>query len=377
VLEILNNTDTAQVKSNLVPQTFEDVDIFNFIQLGIGSSASDTTQVSESTALTLKPGPIIEETLAAQEALQVKGNYKLTYAEALELRELLLRAYPTQLTDSVAVAELMKAVRSSLILEGLRISDPLVPAAIYRPVFAEALRLSDSLRNFFGEDASDSVTLTESVARTFYPTKSVSDSMTLADVLGQSLIFRLTAAEELDISDTEVLKMIFKPALAEGFEISAAYVAPNGSITTWVVNTENAAVTEYSNYAFNSFAQMGYKYLGASSSGLYELNGDTDSGTDIISVIKTGLSQIGGSRFTMFKAAYLGVRGGGDYVLRLETGDGRYYDYNVIAQDMQTTKIRLGKGLRARYFSFQLTSAGQDFDLDSVEFVPIMAQRRV
>ena len=44
---------------------------------------------------------------------------------------------------------------------------------------------------------------------------------------------------------------------------------------------------------------------------------------------------------------------------------------------MKTTKVNLGKGLRARYFAFELVSTGQDFDLDTLEFIPLVAQRRV
>ena len=149
------------------------------------------------------------------------------------------------------------------------------------------------------------------------------------------------------------------------------------SHTTWAVNTNTGAVTEYTNYDFNSFAQMGLKYLGASSNGLYELNGDTDAGTSIIGQLKSGLLQFSGSRFTGFKAAYLGVRGTGDVLLKLVTGDGVTRTYTVTLDSMRTTKVTMGKGIRARYFSFELIGTGQDFDVDTVEFVPIMAQRRV
>jgi hypothetical protein len=173
------------------------------------------------------------------------------------------------------------------------------------------------------------------------------------------------------------LQAIFSPEINEGLEITALYLAPGSEITTWAVNTRTAAVSEYTNFEFNSFAQMGNKYLAASSTGLYELVGDDDAGTDIIARIKSGLMQWGSSRFTLFKAAYLGVRGPGDFVLRMETGDGTTYDYSVTTTDMRTTKVRLGKGLRTRYFAFELISDGQDFDLDSIEFVPLVAERRV
>jgi hypothetical protein len=44
---------------------------------------------------------------------------------------------------------------------------------------------------------------------------------------------------------------------------------------------------------------------------------------------------------------------------------------------MITTRVQVGKGLRARYYAFELeTVDGQDFDLESIEFVPLVVQRR-
>jgi hypothetical protein len=64
--------------------------------------------------------------------------------------------------------------------------------------------------------------------------------------------------------------------------------------------------------------------------------------------------------------------------LRLTTGPGAYYDYLVKARPMQTTRVTLGKGLRARYFKYELIAIdGHDFDLDNIEFLPIVSQRRV
>jgi hypothetical protein len=165
--------------------------------------------------------------------------------------------------------------------------------------------------------------------------------------------------------------------MVEGVEISAAYLSPGGGITTWALNTNTAAVTEYSGYDFNSFAKLGRHYVGASNEGIFSLDGDTDDGTDIISRIKSGFAQFSGSKFTSFKAAYLGVRGEGDFILRVVDGEGKSYDYAVSTRNTRSTKVHMGKGLRARYFSFELISTGQDFDLDTVEFIPIAETRRV
>ena len=63
--------------------------------------------------------------------------------------------------------------------------------------------------------------------------------------------------------------------------------------------------------------------------------------------------------------------------LKLHTGDGKTYAYKVNASSMRTTRVKFGKGLRSRYLSWELISEGADFDLDTVEFVPISSQRRV
>ena len=64
-------------------------------------------------------------------------------------------------------------------------------------------------------------------------------------------------------------------------------------------------------------------------------------------------------------------------MLKIITGEGLTVVYSLTADSMQSTKIHVGKGLRTRYFAFELISTGQDFDLDTLEFVPLVVQRRV
>jgi hypothetical protein len=48
----------------------------------------------------------------------------------------------------------------------------------------------------------------------------------------------------------------------------------------------------------------------------------------------------------MIKDVYLGLRGAGDYVLKIITADGKTYIYAVNAKDAATTKVTVGKGLQ-------------------------------
>jgi hypothetical protein len=192
------------------------------------------------------------------------------------------------------------------------------------------------------------------------------------------LLLNVVASETIEITPEQALGMILGQTVAEGIAINAGYIEPNGSFTTWTMNTRTGAVAEYSNYEFNSFARVGNKYVGATSQGLFELLGDTDDGTNIIAELKGGYFQFGGTHLSRLKGAFIAAAGEeGNYVLRIETKDGEVYDYRISARNGRSSQFHMGKGQRSRYFAYTLTSAGQDFTLDTLEFVPVVLQRRV
>jgi hypothetical protein len=284
---------------------------------------------------------------------------------------------PVALAETIGLDPLLQAQHSIIVAESLGLLPALLPNLIYGKSVEEVVGFADNLAQFFAGNIVETIGLDETMTGTGLLPGSVSETLGLAETYTSNLVLRVTAEEELGLEDTELLNLIYTGDISDGLELTAAYISPGGGFTTWAMNTRTGAVTEYSNYQFNSFAAMGSKYLGANENGLYELNGDDDDGEDIIAQIKSGFAQWAGARFTLFKGIYLGVRGEGDFVLRLTTGDGSTYNYGVSTRNMRSTKVHLGKGLRARYFAFELISTGQDFDLESIEFVPLIADRRV
>ena len=135
---------------------------------------------------------------------------------------------------------------------------------------------------------------------------------------------------------------------------------------------------KYTNYNFNSFTPIGVKYLAAGPNGVYELNGDTDAGTDIIAKARSGYAQFNSTKMSGIKGCYLAIRGEGLVYIKILAGDGREYIYQAKTQpELTNTKINIGKGLRTRYLAFELITTGQDFDMDTLEFVPMLSDRRV
>jgi hypothetical protein len=333
--------------------------------------------IGASDALVATQGVVMLERLRIALSQIPNHYFQKTLASGLGVHPAIAAGMPVTLTEGVGVAFAQVAQHAIQVLEELGLLPAIVPTLIYTKSLTDTIRLADSLARFFGADVSDGIGIEHTEVATAARLGSISEGIGVAPAITPQLIMRVTATDEISLDNVDALQMIFSPILADGIQLSAAYLSPGGSITTWAVNTRSGAVTEYDNYAFNSFARIDNSYVGASSDGLYELTGDDDDGADIVAQIKSGFAQWGGSKLMSFKGAYLGVRGSGDFVLKLITGDDKTYIYAVSARDVATTKVTLGKGLRARYWAFELISTGQDFDLDTIEFVPMVSNRRV
>lgn len=343
-----------------------------------GALASDTVTASYSFSLSWAKNGLLRETVSALDISDMVWLYKPAVSEMVRVKDTLTFASLVALAETIGVASSFVVQRAIRVLEALRLSDVAAAPLIFGRTFAEQVRIASSLANFFGADVSEGLAIEDLLSRIARVKPTLSQGVGVQAVVARQMILRVVAPDTIDFDDATVLQMLFGPALADDVELAAAYVEPNGSITTWNINARTGAVTEYENYEFNSFANFGQMYLAADSQGLYELDGVNDEGSAIIARIRSGLAQLGGSRFTMLRDAYVGIRGNGKYVLRVLTGDGQTYDYSFdVFDSMATTRVQLGKGMRARYIAFELISTGSDFDLESVEFIPLTSTRRV
>ncbi len=147
----------------------------------------------------------------------------------------------------------------------------------------------------------------------------------------------------------------------------------------WAVNLDGFGSTTYSNYPFESFANIGGRYFGAAMTGIHELDGDDDAGQPIRAAIDFGDVDFGTSLKKTVAEAYLGMSANGHLLLKI-LAEGREYVYRTrdYSEHMQQQRVTLGKGLRPNYAGLQLFNEdGADFALDSVEFVPVTMSRRI
>jgi hypothetical protein len=144
------------------------------------------------------------------------------------------------------------------------------------------------------------------------------------------------------------------------------------SYTSMVMNVRNRAVTEYTNYLFNSMARFNGKHLGASGTAIYDLDtGDTDDGTIISWNFLTGYLDMVDLNFKKkAKQAWITYKSNGDLIFTVAQPNGESYEYEVSAVDIYEdgVRIKLGKGIRSRYIAFGLSSVdGSTLALDAMK----------
>lgn len=147
----------------------------------------------------------------------------------------------------------------------------------------------------------------------------------------------------------------------------------------WAMNTETGGFTRYEGFDFNSYAKIGGAYFGCKEDGIYQLDGQTDVGAPIRSMVSFGKQDFGSSALKRITNAYVGVSGEGRLFLKV-MGEGQEYTYAARSYDeaLQVQRFDTGKGLRVNWLEFELYNAdGEDFELASVEFAVVPTSRRI
>jgi hypothetical protein len=156
----------------------------------------------------------------------------------------------------------------------------------------------------------------------------------------------------------------------------------NGDIKAIVMNTQTGALSEFTNYHFNSMAKFNGVYLGASDQGLFLLQGENDNGAIIQAAARLGISDFGTSFRKRIERCYVGYRTNGSMVLRIQTDEKQQRDYMMERSEggfsLHGNHVKIGRGVEARYWQFEIRNVqGSDFELNIMELKPTRLGRRI
>jgi hypothetical protein len=324
-------------------------------------------------------GRALTQVFKVSGAAGVSGIYKKALAQLFRLGDIdgLSHTIPLILSQGINLSLVLAGGISLKLLQKLLVGTASLPAFTYHFTIAGRVVISDLIDKLFFVMIEQLFTMQPALGRQFIAGSSLVQLLAVSPAFTNKLVLRLNG--NFQLSPEQLVNMLYKgDPLLDGVVITALYISPSGTTTTWAVNTRTNAVTEYLNYNFSSFAFLNGRYVASASTGLYELDGDTDDGALIISELMSGYLQFNEKKLFGIKGAYVAIRGGGRFYLKLISGDGREYIYELRAQpNMMSTKVRVGKGISTTYMAFDLVTEGQDFDIDSIEFIPMTRGRRV
>ena len=132
------------------------------------------------------------------------------------------------------------------------------------------------------------------------------------------------------------------------------------------------ATTQYINYDMNSMVKFGDKYLGASSDGIYELDGDTDDGDSIGAYFEPIVTDFGISNPKKVRFVFLGYESEGDIIVTLAADEGIRQSYIVdsLKTGQQNRRIPSNRNMQGRYVMVGVSNVcGCDFGVDSMDMV--------
>ena len=134
-------------------------------------------------------------------------------------------------------------------------------------------------------------------------------------------------------------------------------------MNTIALNTLTGAVSEYSNFSFQSITPT----HAGSATGLYALGGDTDATQPIVSTVTTGKTLWGASLKKFVEMVYFAIKGSGTSRLTVH-GETASYAYPFPVRPAGESRAKPGRGIRENYLAFSYSNTdGKDFRLDRIE----------
>jgi hypothetical protein len=153
-------------------------------------------------------------------------------------------------------------------------------------------------------------------------------------------------------------------------------------LRTVVMNTVTTAVSEYDNYAFNSFCEFNGRYLAVGPSGLFELDaGDLDDTATITAGFTSGQLDFKSAQQKRISDFYVGLRANGDLLLTISTDEDEPVEYPIETfgvDRLHQRRVITAKGAVGRYWQFGVTNTdGCDFEIDAMTFAVAPSARRI
>jgi len=315
------------------------------------------------------------------------------WATSAEVSEVVLAATSVALTQSVELTDGASASEVAVAAIVMRVMEYAVATGQAQTYYEAAVEIAELARSADGVAAAyafalaDTAEAADSIARIATAIAQLTDVAEVADSTEQRLTIAVSEVSRAQAADSTELSAQYLAEVIDSAQAAVSIRLPDEGYVGWVMNTEGRQpLSEYQNYEFNSFAEMGGSYYAASEHGVYTLDGSDDDGDPIDASLKTLKLSFGTSRQKRLRSAYLGYTADGRLLLRVkavDSNDGQLVEHwfealNLPADAPREQRINLAMGMKSRYWQFELVNInGADFEIDELEMHPLVLSRRV
>jgi hypothetical protein len=250
---------------------------------------------------------------------------------------------------------------------------------------AAAVSFAATLDSLLLASLQDALECEGSVVGVYTAVVAALDALDLADAAAAASSFLVLMEDQVSAEDAAANAASLTSVLQASIGFATYLALDSGEYLAWVMNAASRGVSTYSSFPFNSFAEIGGVYYGASSAGIFQLDGASDNGVDIRARIRLGMDAMGSSAEKNVPEAVVAYTSDGTLLLRVittdaHTGQKKAADYKLHprnAGDLRENRFKPGRGLKAVYWDYELENVdGADFDLAGLELYPVRLSRR-
>lgn len=305
------------------------------------------------------------------------NNVLLNYISCLDR---IVLQYPETVNDSMVILDnnLNILQLNTFIAESIIKSDIVINTATLFNILSSSLRMIGIIESYISESILDLVNVYSTLDSLHSLINSVIESIIADDTVESNNLFMISISDVLSsegsISSTLTAKEVLNDILL--VKIGGS---PSSTFISYLLSPETNSVSTYSNYDFKLSCKFEDKYLFANNVGLYEYGGVSDDGTPIRAEMGTVAFNFNSSNLKQVPYMYLGVTSTDSFILKVRV-DGKgeiLYKLNKYTNNLMTQKVDIGKGLIGRYFQFELITDADEFNMESIEFVPLEIRRKI
>lgn len=352
--------------------TYTDVVLVSDTLLSI-TTQSLTDVVNASDALIHSSGPLIHDTVTAQETYGAVWDANISTGKWKRAGESFDFALSESLTDVVNASNVLTSSRINNLQDSAYASNVLTASTDANDALSTTLYANDELIIGLGEQLTGSVLASDTLTDRAVPHAELTDVTTASDTLSpfvgqyELLVSVVTGVDTITFGSSSL-----NTTLVDTATVKEILWAPDFAAIAWVLNTETTGLATYTNFGFTSLAEHNGVLYAASPEGLFTFTGDDDNGRNISANVKTGFLDFKAQETKRISDLYVGYTGG-ELECDVETYDGpqEVYTYQLEERDAdapRNSRMKIGRGLSSRYWRFNIKNVnGADFQLYDVE----------